>query len=75
MQGFKLPLLLTARIGREGMVLKGRLPMTSTLQPGLMQVLSWSEWFLMVAVFILLIVAGWEFIKFAKWGYKVIRRE
>ena len=46
-----------------------------TLQPGLMQVLTWAEWFLMVAVFILLIVAGWEFIKFAKWGYKVMRRE
>jgi len=29
----------------------------------------------MLAIFFLLIFAGWEFIKFAKWGYKVMRGE
>jgi len=74
MQGLRLFPLLTARIGKGGMV-KGRSPMTTTLQPGLMQVLSWGEWFLMATVFILLIVAGLQAIRFAKYAYKVMRGE
>ena len=49
--------------------------MTLTLQPGLMQVLSWYEWFLMAAVFILLIFVGWQVIKFARMIFEVMRGE
>ena len=49
--------------------------MTSTLQPGLMQVLTWGEWTLMACVLILLIFAGWEFIKFARMIFQIIRGE
>lgn len=38
--------------------------MTSTLQPGLMQVLSWPEWLMMACVFGLLILAGWVVFRF-----------
>ena len=49
--------------------------MTTTLQPGLIQVLSWPEWFLMVAVFILLIVAGWVVIQFFRVAFDMMREE
>jgi len=49
--------------------------MTSTLQPRLMQVLTWGEWGMMAAVFILLIVAGMGLIKLVWFAYKVIRGE
>ena len=44
-----------------------------TLQPGLMAPLTLTEWFLMAAVFILLIFAGWQAIKFAKMIFQIIK--
>ena len=49
--------------------------MTSTLQPGLTQALTWGEWFLMLAVFILLIMAGWAVIGFFRTIFEVMRGE
>ena len=42
---------------------------------GLQPPLSWGDWVVMVAVFVLLIFAGWQAIKFARMILEVMRGE
>jgi len=41
-------------------------------QPGLSQVLTWSEWALMAGVMLLLVFAGWQAIKLARLFWDIL---